>query len=369
MTSESGEACLNPYFSIFESETRLIAGVSAAWGDLETGGALFGFLSHGRRPVVHLATPPCEAARHEHVHFADDVTGFGERARRLADWGGLQLVGTWHSHHELGLQEPSGGDRGQVQSITGRNGYSTWVEIITSHRALDESDRSSGPWPFWKRKITTRSSAVSVQLNTFFYADPMNPRPIRCPIKVIGGTSPHRQTLMYNDVLSEAALGLPALGFPRDRISYDSVEASTLATAQPIVLPVLLSEQIESLPRLVREAAKLTATDGLWVIALPVSGTHCLQVAYDRGGQHHFRAAYLMAAHGDPPKDITKAVRSWKRGFSLETIYRQLAGSIGPSVSLSETGRTPSGPPRWKPQDRERDDEAPPCHSRGGNGG
>lgn len=32
-----------PYVSMFASELRLITGVTAAWGDVETGGDLYGF--------------------------------------------------------------------------------------------------------------------------------------------------------------------------------------------------------------------------------------------------------------------------------------------------------------------------------------
>ena len=128
----SSSRCGSEQVLIPESEMRLIAAVSAQWGNTETGGTLVGLWTHGSRAVVHLALPPGPDASHEAAHFADDIEHFRSTGALLYERFGVQPIGTWHSHGGLAMDEPSGGDVNQVRSITAKNGIRRWVQIITT---------------------------------------------------------------------------------------------------------------------------------------------------------------------------------------------------------------------------------------------
>jgi len=121
--------CWPEYTSIYESECRILAGISALWGKqrMESGGAIFGLWTHGARPVILFVTGPGQAI-HEPAYFEQEVDFVHRMNSIIAGKYGIQLIGFYHCHQFLGIQGPSSGDMSQVQSITSKNNFTRWCE-------------------------------------------------------------------------------------------------------------------------------------------------------------------------------------------------------------------------------------------------
>lgn len=118
---------------IYESEVQAITGEARRFPDSETGGDLFGTFTHRNFPVIWLASGPGPNAKHLPTHFEQDVTFISEWQRRLMDEFGLQYVGSWHSHHKLSLNQPSGGDVEAARNYAARHHRQRTLEIIVNH--------------------------------------------------------------------------------------------------------------------------------------------------------------------------------------------------------------------------------------------
>lgn len=101
---------MSPRITIFASELERMHREVCAWPDRETGGSLFGLWTASGAAVVFLATGPGAASQHRVTSFFPDIRLLEETADLLYTHAGLQHIGEWHSHHQLGLAEPSGGD-------------------------------------------------------------------------------------------------------------------------------------------------------------------------------------------------------------------------------------------------------------------
>ncbi len=99
---------------IYRSELDYMSRCILDYPDIETGGQLFGFWTNNGTPVVLYAIGPGKDSKHRHTAFFQDLNYLHEVGGKLISMYGLQHMGEWHSHHQLDLARPSGGD---VQSI------------------------------------------------------------------------------------------------------------------------------------------------------------------------------------------------------------------------------------------------------------
>jgi len=136
MTWQSENFNIDPYISIMQSELEFIAGVANHWKETETGGELFGLLTHAGRPVIMLATPPGPKAIHETAHFRQCVTFIRQAESYLKDGFGLQYMGNFHSHHSLSIKGLSSGDILGTHTIAGKNGYCRLCQIVTTFEEI-----------------------------------------------------------------------------------------------------------------------------------------------------------------------------------------------------------------------------------------
>ncbi|MGX7826046.1 Mov34/MPN/PAD-1 family protein [Actinokineospora sp. 24-640] len=95
---------------IHEGELDRITEWVLASEDIETGGNLFGLWTHSGAPTVQLVVGPGARARHGRTSFFQDVDHVNLVGGQARDRHGLQHVGDWHSHHTIGLKQPSRGD-------------------------------------------------------------------------------------------------------------------------------------------------------------------------------------------------------------------------------------------------------------------
>ena len=121
-------------FFIYESELQAMAYEAGKYPDCETGGDLYGLWNAGGSPVVFLATGPGPDATHQNAHYQMDIKYEQQCEATLIRQFGIHYLGDWHSHHRLGIYEPSDGDRRRIQKIFSRNRQITHMaEIIVNH--------------------------------------------------------------------------------------------------------------------------------------------------------------------------------------------------------------------------------------------
>jgi len=124
---------------IYESELEIMARFATDYPRIETGGDLFGFWTHTGSPVIEYVLGPGETAEHDDAAFYQESSFLKSAGGILHDLHGLQHVGTWHSHHRLGLTGPSGGDSSTMQRALDKNGFNAW--LLTICNFADKSDR------------------------------------------------------------------------------------------------------------------------------------------------------------------------------------------------------------------------------------
>ena len=95
---------------IFKSELDYISRCILDYKNIETGGQLFGYWTSDGSPVVAYAIGPGNNANHQIAFFNQDVDYLKTIGEILVRHYGLQHIGEWHSHHKLGLAQPSSHD-------------------------------------------------------------------------------------------------------------------------------------------------------------------------------------------------------------------------------------------------------------------
>jgi hypothetical protein len=161
---------------VYESELKVIADETLRHRDVETGGSLFGLYAHGGGPTVFLATRPAGDAVKKRTSLELDpaVT----RMLEEITWNryGVQSIGMWHSHHWIGLMEPSSGDRERTRRYAERHQRPRYTEILANF-------------------IGDQATDSCVQLTPFFYLDAGELVRADTVMRVLPGVSPLRQAL------------------------------------------------------------------------------------------------------------------------------------------------------------------------------
>jgi len=128
------ETLLGDKALIYRGELEIMARFVRDYPDIETGGDLFGFWTHTGSPVVEYVLGPGHQADHEGAEFHQEAAFLRSSGAMLRDLHGLQHVGTWHSHHRLGLTEPSTGDSTTMQKAVDNNQFRGWMLTICNFR-------------------------------------------------------------------------------------------------------------------------------------------------------------------------------------------------------------------------------------------
>ena len=95
---------------IYKSELEYISRCILDYPHLETGGNLFGFFTTFSIPIIHYVIGPGHSSTRSATHFIQDESFFDANADQLIKEHALHHIGTWHSHHKLEINQPSGGD-------------------------------------------------------------------------------------------------------------------------------------------------------------------------------------------------------------------------------------------------------------------
>lgn len=92
---------------IYQSELDFVSRWILDYPYCETGGELFGFWTATGVPIVLYAIGPGLNANHQVAFYNQDMAYLLTVGKILMSRFGLQHIGEWHSHHQLGLAHPS----------------------------------------------------------------------------------------------------------------------------------------------------------------------------------------------------------------------------------------------------------------------
>lgn len=340
VSARSGTTELTPYVIIYQSEIESIVGQSVPCSGIETGGELYGLLSHAGRPVIMYATPAGRNAIEERALFQQDIEFFRKSNAYLWENFALQFAGTWHDHHDLSLKRLSPQDIHSTHRIASRNGYLRLCQILLTNEA-EVSIPNNGRFIVVKPKsksaknrgfsnvvsrlkpgIKSHRHPQSVRVHAFIYRDPAHGQPIRCPIKVIPGVSPIRQAISQNCEIPELR---QTYTFPMARILYDCFEEKPKINDYcDQKLPKRIYKQCLQLPEKVRDGARVTFRDGFLVISLPISSGGMMFVAYGLKKRHRVRAVYFSKDKAtDELINLTDVAVCYGPYTNLETIFNR----------------------------------------------
>ena len=120
---------------IYQSEISFIGKCILDYPNIETGGQLFGYWTASGAPVVVYAIGPGPNANHQVAFFNQDVNYLEHVGKILVSQFGLMHIGEWHSHHQLGLDRPSGHDAYTMQSTIDKRHLKRFLLCIGNCRS------------------------------------------------------------------------------------------------------------------------------------------------------------------------------------------------------------------------------------------
>ncbi len=119
---------------IYESELIYLSKCILESPQIETGGNLFGLWTPFGIPLIHYVVGPGPNAVHNFTHFRQDFEFLDKNAGCLVKEHALHHIGSWHSHHSLGLSEPSGGDTESTLSGMRECNLASFILLIGNYR-------------------------------------------------------------------------------------------------------------------------------------------------------------------------------------------------------------------------------------------
>lgn len=115
---------------IYESELQVICDETLEYPNIETGGNLYGHVSNGGTPVIWLASRPAGNVYRGDVALELDPQVTNRMQNFIWEQFGVQFLGMWHSHHQIGLYQPSEGDRRRTANFAVKWDRKFYVEIL-----------------------------------------------------------------------------------------------------------------------------------------------------------------------------------------------------------------------------------------------
>lgn len=122
---------------IYERDLDKMKELVLEYPNLETGGDLFGFWTHSGAPVIQFVLGPGQKSTHLVTSFYQDEEFLRVNGKFLNQRHGLQHIGEWHSHHQMSLNHPSGGDEGTIYSALSNYGFQRFLLCIAN---IDRND-------------------------------------------------------------------------------------------------------------------------------------------------------------------------------------------------------------------------------------
>lgn len=132
---------------IYKSELEYIQKCILQYPRIETGGQLFGFWTPQGRPVVLYAIGPGPRAGHHSTFFEQDIDYLDLVGNAIVKNFGLCHIGEWHSHHQLGLAQPSGHDASNIQNNVDKLNLNHFLLCIGN---CNDTEATLNPFMFYQ---------------------------------------------------------------------------------------------------------------------------------------------------------------------------------------------------------------------------
>lgn len=253
--------------AIYESELQAIALESSSWVT-ETGGDLFGIW--GDLPIVYLATKAGPKSVRDQAHFRLDVDYLIKLSIQMdQDWG-LRYFGDWHSHHRLGLQTPSSGDRDRIQRVAGKNNFDEMAEFIVTFSPSYNTDQKIHIHPY-----------AYLQLPSAGLTDV-------API-VLKGVSPVRESLAMANVLPEQDF-TSSSSFSLGRVVIPEEPLPRINGHEgPVLKPItdtVIRRAVRQLETITSNHVEVHETAFGYIIVVPFTDDEHLAIAIDQSWPH-----------------------------------------------------------------------------------
>jgi len=296
--------------AIYESELQAIGLESTSW-ETETGGDLFGIWAD--IPIVFFASKAGPNAKRSNAHFQLDVDYLIRLSAFLEkDWG-LRYFGDWHSHHRLGLQSPSTGDRKRIVGVAAKNGFKEMAEFIITFSSNYDVERK-------------------IVVNPYAYLDILGNDLTNVTLIVLQGISPIRSALIEASSLREQQLEACS-SFSIEKISIPEEPLGRLHGAGGRSL-LQISECL-----LLKASSELSAlsTGGVeiyrepfgLIIVVPTLGGENVAFAFDKNWPHILLQVYWMDRKSRRTEEINTALKgvSLLKMEQLKEIYSDITRS------------------------------------------
>ena len=176
---------------IYQSELEQISRYILDYPNIETGGELFGFCTAYGVPVVLFAIGPGPNSIHQYTSFNQDVPYFHRIGMYISERYGLQHIGEWHSHHQLGLDRPSSRDENNMVTTIQECNLKRFLLCIgnvdggqTTLKSYNFSQYSNLNYssPLWDVRIGESPFRTTIMNDNFVRAILIEPRTYRCSI-------------------------------------------------------------------------------------------------------------------------------------------------------------------------------------------
>jgi hypothetical protein len=161
-----------PKALIHQGELDFISKCVLDYPSIETGGDLFGFWSKEGYPIIQYVIGPGKNTTRTSSSFYQDIPYLKECGAFLNGMFGLEHIGGWHSHHQLSLDHPSGGDVNTMRNALRDNNLPRFLVSICN---------------------IERNSKVSI--NGFLFIKNSSDDYIPCNWQVLEGVSPIRERI------------------------------------------------------------------------------------------------------------------------------------------------------------------------------
>lgn len=99
---------------VFQEDYQMMTNLVLRYPNLETGGDLFGLWTTDGNAILHVVLGPGQNCKRTGASFFQDISYLKRNGELLTEDYMLCHIGEWHSHHRLGLFQPSGGDSSTV---------------------------------------------------------------------------------------------------------------------------------------------------------------------------------------------------------------------------------------------------------------
>ena len=162
---------------IYESDYKQLCTWVLKKTDIETGGDLFGLWADKHTAVIQFVVGPGRNCRRSSVSFYQDINYLEKIGEQMTKSEGVCHIGEWHSHHQLGLARPSGGDENTVWNNMPTYNLKRFVIFIANLEQLrkDSYNVNIGCFLFELESVNGKEKQLPVLQGTFKILKNENP--------------------------------------------------------------------------------------------------------------------------------------------------------------------------------------------------